>query len=105
MDIGPPELLIILAVVLVLFGGKKLPELARSLGKAKQEFQDGLDDKGEQHHAHAITDSTTPTAAATPAPTVTATATPVASAPATPEPMATNPVDDTGTVTTPTNET
>ena len=61
MDIGPPELLIILAVVLVLFGGKKLPELARSLGKAKQEFQDGLDDKGEQHHARAITDSTTPT--------------------------------------------
>ena len=95
MDIGPPELLIILAVVLVLFGGKKLPELARSLGKAKQEFQDGLDDKGEQHHAHAITDSTTPTAAVTP----------VASAPATPEPTATNPVDDTGTVTTPTIET
>ena len=99
MDIGPPELLIILAVVLVLFGGKKLPELARSLGKAKQEFQDGLDDKGEQHHARAITDSTPPTAPATP------TAAPVASTPATPEPTATNPVDDTGTVTTPTNET
>src|ERR1700716_4161859 len=37
-----PELLIILLVVLLLFGGKKLPELARSLGHAKREFQDGV---------------------------------------------------------------
>jgi sec-independent protein translocase protein TatA len=41
MDLGPSELLIILAVVLVLFGGKKLPELARSLGSAKKAFEDG----------------------------------------------------------------
>ena len=41
MDLGPPELLIILAVVLLLFGGTKLPQLARSLGQAKKEFQDG----------------------------------------------------------------
>ena len=33
-----PELLILLAVILLLFGGKKLPELARSLGQAKREF-------------------------------------------------------------------
>ncbi|MGI8662140.1 MAG: Sec-independent protein translocase subunit TatA/TatB [Acidimicrobiales bacterium] len=37
-----PELLIILALVVVLFGGKKLPQLARSLGQAKKEFQDGV---------------------------------------------------------------
>lgn len=43
-DVGAPELLIILAVVLVLFGGAKLPELARSLGKAKKEFQKGVDE-------------------------------------------------------------
>ena len=41
MDLGAPELLIILVVVLVLFGGKKLPDLARSLGSAKREFQEG----------------------------------------------------------------
>ena len=41
MNLGPPELLIVLLVVLLLFGGRKLPELARSLGQAKKEFQDG----------------------------------------------------------------
>lgn len=41
MDLGPAELGIILVIVLVLFGGKKLPELARSLGKAKAEFESG----------------------------------------------------------------
>jgi len=41
-SIGPPELLIILVLVLVLFGGAKLPKLARSLGQAQKEFKDGL---------------------------------------------------------------
>ena len=45
MDLGAPELLIILIVVLVLFGGRKLPELARSLGQAKRELDSGM--KGE----------------------------------------------------------
>jgi sec-independent protein translocase protein TatA len=44
MDIGVPELLIVLVAVLLLFGGKKLPELARSLGKAQNEFKKGLAD-------------------------------------------------------------
>ena len=39
MNLGAPELLIILAVVLLMFGGRKLPELARSLGHAKNEFE------------------------------------------------------------------
>jgi sec-independent protein translocase protein TatA len=44
-----PELLIILAVVLLLFGSTKLPALARSLGQAKKEFQAGTDEsKTEQ---------------------------------------------------------
>jgi sec-independent protein translocase protein TatA len=54
MDLGAPELLIILLVVLVLFGGAKLPQLARSLGQAKRELDKGMkegsssddDDKG-----------------------------------------------------------
>ena len=43
-SIGTPELLIILLVVLLLFGGAKLPKLARSLGSAKGEFERGLRD-------------------------------------------------------------
>ncbi len=39
--LGAPELLIILVVILVLFGGAKLPKLARSLGQAQQEFKKG----------------------------------------------------------------
>lgn len=42
--IGTPELIIVLIVVLVLFGGAKLPKLARSLGQAQKEFKDGLSD-------------------------------------------------------------
>ncbi len=41
---GGPELLLILGVVVLLFGAKKLPEFARSLGKAKGEFKKGLDE-------------------------------------------------------------
>jgi sec-independent protein translocase protein TatA len=36
------ELVIILAIVLLLFGSKKLPSLARSLGKSSKEFKKGL---------------------------------------------------------------
>jgi sec-independent protein translocase protein TatA len=36
------ELIIILAIVLLLFGGKKLPSLARSLGKSSKEFKKGM---------------------------------------------------------------
>jgi sec-independent protein translocase protein TatA len=39
--LGPTELLVILVIVLVLFGGAKLPKLARSLGQAKNEFEAG----------------------------------------------------------------
>jgi sec-independent protein translocase protein TatA len=41
MNIGVPELLIVLAVVLLLFGSTKLPKLARSLGQASNEFKKG----------------------------------------------------------------
>lgn len=37
-------MLIVLAVVLLMFGSKKVPELARSLGKAQREFKDGMRD-------------------------------------------------------------
>lgn len=40
--LGFQELLVILAIVLVLFGGKKLPELSRSVGEALREIRNGL---------------------------------------------------------------
>jgi len=42
MRFGPTELLIILAIVLVLFGAKKIPELARGLGEGIRSFKDGM---------------------------------------------------------------
>lgn len=38
-NIGTPEIIVIAIVLLVLFGGKKLPELARGLGKAGKELK------------------------------------------------------------------
>lgn len=40
--LGTPELIIILLVVLLLFGGKKLPELARSVGESMTELRKGV---------------------------------------------------------------
>ena len=39
---GTPELLIVLLIILLVFGGTQLPKLARSLGRAQKEFKDGL---------------------------------------------------------------
>jgi sec-independent protein translocase protein TatA len=39
---GPQELLIILAIVLVIFGGSQIPKMAKNLGKAQKEFKEGL---------------------------------------------------------------
>ncbi len=43
-QIGIPELVIILIILLLLFGAKKLPELARSLGSSAKELRKGLKD-------------------------------------------------------------
>lgn len=45
MGFGPTELLILLAIVLLLFGAKKLPELARGLGKSVTNFKSGLNEE------------------------------------------------------------
>jgi sec-independent protein translocase protein TatA len=41
-NLGTPELIIILLVVLLLFGGRKLPELAKSVGQSMQELRKGM---------------------------------------------------------------
>lgn len=46
-NLGTPELIIILLVVLLLVGGKKLPELARSVGTSMQELRKGMSGEKE----------------------------------------------------------
>ncbi len=41
--LDPPEIGLLVVLVLVLFGGAQLPKLAKNLGKAQQEFKKGLD--------------------------------------------------------------
>jgi TatA/E family protein of Tat protein translocase len=43
-SIGPQEILIVLVIALVVLGPKKLPEMARSLGKGVKEFKEGIND-------------------------------------------------------------
>jgi sec-independent protein translocase protein TatA len=50
MNLGGPDLLVILLIILVLFGAKKLPELARGLGQAIKEFQKAKDEFSDELH-------------------------------------------------------
>lgn len=46
--IGPWQIILILAVVLLLFGGKKIPELMKGIGKGAREFKKGLSGEDEE---------------------------------------------------------
>ena len=50
--IGPWELAILLIVVLLVFGPKRLPEMGRSLGKGMREFKDSISGKDEDEPVH-----------------------------------------------------
>lgn len=50
LNIGTPELILILGVALLLFGGNKLPELARGLGKGIREFKDASEGVKREIH-------------------------------------------------------
>jgi sec-independent protein translocase protein TatA len=60
MNLQAPELLIILVVILVLFGGAKLPKLARSLGEARKEFETANAEAERQKGVPGSTDVATP---------------------------------------------
>lgn len=52
--LGTQELLIILAIVFVLFGASRLPQLAKALGQSKRAFREGQDDAEEEARLEAI---------------------------------------------------
>ena len=52
-NIGGPEVLIVLVVVLLLFGAAKLPQLARSLGASAKEFRKGVEEGAEDDESSA----------------------------------------------------
>ncbi len=54
--LDPPEIILIIVVVLVLFGGSQLPKLAKNLGKAQQEFKSGLDEGKKDKEADEAAD-------------------------------------------------
>jgi sec-independent protein translocase protein TatA len=53
-NLGGPDLLIILLIVLVLFGAKKLPDLARGLGQSMNEFRKAREDIGRELHHEGV---------------------------------------------------
>jgi len=54
-NIGIPELLLVLVIVLIIFGPKKLPEIGRAVGKSIRGFKDETDTmKQEMHKAAAL---------------------------------------------------
>lgn len=51
MNLAGPDLIVILLIVLVLFGAKKLPELAKGMGQAVKEFQKAKDEFSDELHS------------------------------------------------------
>lgn len=60
MNLAGPDLIVILLIVLVLFGAKKLPELARGMGQAVKEFQKAKDEFSDELHKAGTTNPQTP---------------------------------------------
>lgn len=60
MNLAGPDLIVILLIILVLFGAKKLPELARGMGQAVKEFQKAKDEFGDELHKAGKTDPAAP---------------------------------------------
>ncbi len=67
---GSGELIIVLIIVLLVFGGSQLPKLAKNLGKAQKEFKDGLAEgmKDDKSAAQPVQQVQTPQAVVPPPP-------------------------------------
>ena len=52
MALGYQELLIILVIVMVLFGGSRLPQLAKALGQSKRAFKEGQDEAEDEERRY-----------------------------------------------------
>ncbi|MDD2612799.1 MAG: twin-arginine translocase TatA/TatE family subunit [Bacteroidales bacterium] len=48
LNMGAPEIIIIALVILLIFGGKKIPELMKGLGKGVRSFKEGIKDIDEE---------------------------------------------------------
>ena len=59
MNLAGPDLIVILLIILVLFGAKKLPELARGMGQAVKEFQKAKDEFSDELHKAGKSDTKT----------------------------------------------
>lgn len=57
MRVSTNELIIVLVIVLLLFGARKLPDLARSLGASAKEFRKGIEEGGEDHPTAEMSDT------------------------------------------------
>ena len=57
LNLGAGEIVLIALVVLLLFGGKKIPELMKGLGKGVRNFKDGLKDVEDQIYSDADSES------------------------------------------------
>ncbi len=53
-SIGPLEIVLLLALALMLFGAKRLPEIGRSLGTGMREFKDSVSGLGDSHGTRSI---------------------------------------------------
>ncbi len=60
--LGSTELIVVLLIVLLLFGGTALPKLARSLGRAQREFRDGVAEGEDDETSQAQTSQDSPPA-------------------------------------------
>jgi sec-independent protein translocase protein TatA len=47
--LGPTELIIILVILLILFGGSRLPSLAKGLGESIRSFKQGVNEDADEH--------------------------------------------------------
>ena len=61
-SLGGPELMILLVIVLVLFGGSQLPKLARNLGKAQKELKQGMEEGASESSDSSDSSDTSETA-------------------------------------------